>query len=153
MSAGLLLWHALVVGFGLAMAASDAHRRRVPNTIPACLVLLFAAAAVWFFPSERSIISAAIGLAVLCIGFLLFVWAALPGGDAKALAASATLISPADWFAVLAAFWLLTLVLALAQFAIRRNGSFPLGVPIGVTVAAYSANQVIWSFPGIPVPF
>lgn len=138
----VLSWQVAVAALALGMALNDARRFEVPNSIPAGLAALFLLAAISIFPSERSLISAATGAAVFTVGFGLFIADLLPGGDAKALAAAALIVAPWDWVTVLIAFWLMTLFFGLVLLFQGRGkkSRFPMGLPIGLTLAGYALS-------------
>jgi prepilin peptidase CpaA len=145
------LWQAALTFLGLAMAFHDARSLSIPNWIPALLLPLFLAAAVFFYPLERSVLAGLTGAAVLLGGFAMFLLKVLPGGDAKALAAASLFVAPTDWVMLLLSVpVLVALTSALVIIERRRAGvrmvldeareksGFPLGVPIGLALAAYA---------------
>jgi len=138
-----------VASLGIAMAYVDARYLRIPNSIIVLLLAAFGWGAALLWPQERSLLSAATGLALLAVCFAAFAVDWLPGGDAKALSASALLIAPTAWVPVLICLWLMTLFLLLVLglgLRARRGASaahgprpnYPFGVPIGLTLTAYA---------------
>lgn len=133
-------WSLALGGLGLAMALADARRGRIPNAVPLGLVALFLLSALIRFPPDRSLVAAAIALAVLAVAFGMFVLRWMPGGDGKALAASCLMIAPGDWPMVAVGFWLLTLLFVLVFLGTRTGprDPFPLGLPLGLTLVGYA---------------
>jgi len=135
-----LPWLLAVAVLGLVMAISDARSATIPNLVPVGLLVLYGIGAAFLFPLDRSLTSGLAGAVLLVVAFALFALGLLPGGDGKALAASALVISPADWLSVILAVWLLTVFFLLARRLAGHpfTDPFPFGVPLGVALAAHA---------------
>jgi len=142
-------------------AASDAFRMRIPNAL-----ILFLLAGYAFFvalspPGWADLAaSAAVGMAILAVGMILFARGWMGGGDVKLLAVSGLWFGPA----AMPAFLLLTALagglVTLGVIAFRATGAHrhsggwiaalhdPSGrVPYGIAIAA-AAVAVVFLRPG-----
>ncbi|MCZ0943926.1 MAG: prepilin peptidase [Gammaproteobacteria bacterium] len=111
----------LVSASGLAIAAcvTDWNQRQIPHWLLGGVVLLWGVAA-WLAPDALGappLSSLLCGVGAMAIGFALYTWAGLGGGDAKLLAALAIWLGPWDiglWLLGAAAVGLLLVLVAVA---------------------------------------
>lgn len=88
----------LLLAFPVAMAfaaANDLFTMRIPNKISLALITAFALAALYVqLPLQTVLLHLAIGAAALAVGFVMFSFRLLGGGDAKLMAAGALWMGP-----------------------------------------------------------
>jgi prepilin peptidase CpaA len=134
-------------GLLAAAGAWDLCRRRIPNVIPAALIVLFALAAATggFRPLAPHLISLAIAA---ILGIVLFYYGVWGGGDAKLLMAIAPFLVPQE----LLSFLLITgcaggIIAAaflvkrrLAPVSVPQAGGAPGEIPYGLALVAGGLN-------------
>ena len=150
-----MIQSALLLAFPIAMAfaaANDLFTMTIPNKISLALIATFAAAAAYAgLPFDQVATHVGVGAAALAVGFTLFAFNLLGGGDAKLLAAGALWIG-ADFAIPFVAYitifgGILSLVilayrrfvpahaLALPAWAMRLHTAGG-GIPYGIAIAA-----------------
>lgn len=120
----------------LIATLADLRFREIPDWIPLALVLLAATAAATGTANIRWWMVISGGLTGLAIGYALFRFAKLGGGDAKLIAALGALLGPVGlWFAL---FWMALAggVLALIAAA-RGQRDYAYAPAIAIGFAAY----------------
>jgi prepilin peptidase CpaA len=150
----LLSW--FIAGHGAA-AASDAARLRIPNALIVYLLGGVMVAAVLSQPGWAGLAAhAAVGLAILVGGLILFARGWMGGGDVKLLAVTGLWLGPAATPALLILTALAGGVLTLAMIGLRFCGANRLvggriaalrdpmdRVPYGIAIAAAAIAVVI----------
>ena len=145
-----------IAGHGLA-AASDALRMRIPNALILYLLTGFALTAALSHPGWADLAAhAAVGLAILGGGLILFARGWMGGGDVKLLAVTGLWLGPAAMPALLLLTALAGGVLTLAMIVARALGAHRLAggriaalrdpmdrVPYGIAIAAAAIAVVI----------
>ncbi len=139
----------------LAAAVTDIRTRKIPNVIPAGMVILFFAAAI-ALPDLNWLGATATAAAVFVFGAVLFATGKFGGGDVKLLAAAALWAGAAGIVPLLIVTTLVGGVLALIQLAPRVFNRFALLVrptlhisttfrtlPYGVAIAAGGAFTIV----------
>ncbi|WP_170935589.1 A24 family peptidase [Sphingopyxis indica] len=161
----LLAFQVAFVAILLLATASDIHSLRIPNLLPALMILLFLAAWVWGFPFRDPIWSHLAHFALaLAAGMALFHFRWFGGGDAKLYAAVAL------WFGLGDAVLLLLLtaltgalvVVVRMLFHIFRALAFDSGppehrrrlferkIPYGIAIAAGGIVTLLQTYPWSP---
>lgn len=144
------IWIVAVILSALIASGTDFLRYRIPNSLCAILALLFLWAAVREFTIEQALISLTIASIVFVCLFGLFCVDLMAGGDVKLVSVSCLFMQPGDWMASLVMFNFLLLSVAIiilitrtmlrqprALAVLNRGSPFPLGVPVGLSLAAY----------------
>ena len=98
--------------FGVAIV-SDLAGRWIPDSVPLALLLLFALYAVTASHMAPVWTHIAIGAVLLLLGFALFAFGGLGGGDGKLMAVAGLWVGPYDMEFFLVGLGLLSLCLAL----------------------------------------
>jgi prepilin peptidase CpaA len=153
---------AAFAGLVLFAAASDIATMQIPNWVSIAAVLLFPLAA-WLagLPAPQIGLHLGVGLVVFLVGFGLFSFGVLGGGDVKVIAAvsvwtGVAALSPFA-FAMTVAGGFLALALMLARRAAKPADTRPaflnrlLGVESGIPYAVAIAVGVAVAFPVLPV--
>lgn len=149
MSSLMLLAFPICMAFA---AANDLFTMTIPNKISLALLVSFAAAAMWAGLSLNDIaLHAGVGAAALVVGFALFAFNLVGGGDAKLLAAGALWMGPDFVIPYVAYMTIFGGILSVVILAYRRfvpAGNLPLpgwamrlhtnggGIPYGIAIAA-----------------
>lgn len=146
---------ALLLAFPVCMAfaaANDLFTMTIPNKISLALIAAFVVAAIYAaLPVDQIVMHAGIGVAALVVGFALFAFNLVGGGDAKLLAAGALWMG-ADYAIPFIAYMtifggvLSVVILAYRRFVpasslalpgwamrLHTNGG---GIPYGIAIAA-----------------
>ena len=98
--------------FGVAIV-SDLAGRRIPDSVPLALLLLFTLYSVTASHMAPVWTHVAIGAVLLLLGFALFAFGGLGGGDGKLMAVAGLWVGPYDMVFFLIGLGLLSLCLAL----------------------------------------
>ena len=162
-----LIAHALLLIFPLAVigaAITDATRYIIPNRLSAVLALAFVPTALAAgLPVAMVALYAAVGLAALAVGVVLFAFRVIGGGDAKLAAACMLWLGPVTalpfllWTAVAGGALAVALVAARRLPAwvaaagpgwvgrlLQRGGDVPYGVAIAVgALAAFPLSPLV----------
>ena len=134
-------------GLLAASAVWDLRHRRIPNTIPLLLLLLFFLGA-WAHAPEVPWANLAIGGLLLVVGFGLYATGGFGAGDGKLLAVSGLWVGPADLSMFL--FGTGGCVLALCLLALlpldrmrRMRPALPLALAIAPPAVVVLATRVL----------
>lgn len=149
----MIIYHALILLLVLA-AAFDVARLRIPNPVCAAVAALFLIPGIIHAPDLDLAGRFAALAAVLLVGWPLFTFGLVGGGDVKLLAATSLWVGLDRLLLHVACIALLGLVLLVVLLAVRyvaqgvaarlriaQGGAFPLslvpgeGVPYGVAIA------------------
>lgn len=149
MSSILLMLFPICMAFA---AANDLFTMTIPNRISLALILaFFATVAFAGFSGEQILLHAGIGAAALAVGFTLFAFKLVGGGDAKLLAAGALwmgadLAVPYVAYITIFGGLLSVVILAYRRFVPADNLPLPGwamrlhtqggGIPYGIAIAA-----------------
>lgn len=139
----------------LAAAVTDVLTRKIPNVIPAGMVILFFAAAI-ALPDLNWLGATAIAAAVFLFGAILFATGTIGGGDVKLLAAAALWAGVSGIVPLIVVTALAGGVLAFIQLAPSlfdharalvfsgvRTATKPRSLPYGVAIAAGGAFTIV----------
>ena len=135
----------------IAAAISDLRSFRIPNYLPAILILLFGANSVMTGFSGTSIDNVLHFLAALVVGMVLFSRGWIGGGDAKLYAAAALWF---DWAGAVALIFTTTIagaalaitLIALRMLGVRKNvPREDRRIPYGVAIATGAILTVAWT--------
>ena len=131
----LLLLLACCTAFSLAVI-SDLTGRWIPDTIPLTLLLLFVLYTLTIGHLAPVWTHIAIGAVLLLLGFILFAFGGLGGGDGKLMAVAGLWVGPHDLTFFLIGLGLLSLCLALfALLPFDRTRRLRANLPFAVTIA------------------
>lgn len=150
-----MIEYPLLLAFPVAMAfaaANDLFTMTIPNRISLLLIAAFVAAAlVTGLPGEQILIHIGVGAATLAVGFALFSFGLVGGGDAKLMAAGALwmgseLILQYVAYVTICGGALSLLILAYRRFVpahalqlpgwAQRLHTHGGGIPYGIAIAA-----------------
>ncbi|MCY4390338.1 MAG: prepilin peptidase [Desulfurellaceae bacterium] len=121
--------------FGAAIV-SDLGGRWIPDSIPLALLLLFALYALTGGHLASVWTHIAIGAVLLLVGFALFAFGGLGGGDGKLMAVAGLWVGPHDLTFFLIGLGLLSLCLALfALLPFERTRRLRANLPFAVAIA------------------
>jgi prepilin peptidase CpaA len=160
-----IIWFAFASLFLIA-AVIDARSYRIPNWIPLALGGLFVVAAV---ASGQPILGfwphLATGLAILAVGYLLYMLTGMGAGDAKLAAAGALWSGVTGLYMLTFTLAVSMAALALALVALRRlvpavsdhessvrilqrGAPVPLGIALAsaMILASWQFNPALWAF-------
>ncbi len=131
----LLLLLACCTAFSLAVI-SDLTGRWIPDTIPLTLLLLFVLYTLTIGHLAPVWTHIAIGAVLLLLGFILFAFGGLGGGDGKLMAVAGLWVGPHDLTFFLIGLGLLSLCLALfALLPFDRTRRLRANLPFAVAIA------------------
>ena len=131
----LLLLLACCTAFSLAVI-SDLTGRWIPDTIPLPLLLLFVLYTLTSGHLAPVWTHIAIGAVLLLLGFTLFAFGGLGGGDGKLMAVAGLWVGPHDLTRFLIGLGLLSLCLALfALLPFDRTRRLRANLPFAVAIA------------------
>ena len=115
---------------------SDLAGRWIPDSVPLALLLLFALYAVTSSHMVPVWTHIATGLVLLLVGFALFAFGGLGGGDGKLMAVAGLWVGPHDLTLFLVGLGLLSLCLALfALLPFDRTRRLRSNLPFAVAIA------------------
>lgn len=157
------LWVALVAMLPLMALTAwyDLKVLKIPNWLVLTVLAVFVVCGIWGLPFETFAWRIGQGFVVLVIGFVIFAFGGIGGGDAKMAAALAPFVIPADVLVFLALYAVATLflmaVLRMIQHYNRheetgwlaidqlhkpaRERVFPMGLIFAITVVLYIGFQ------------
>ncbi|MGV6800360.1 MAG: A24 family peptidase [bacterium] len=144
----------------IVAAINDLKSFKIPNWISVVLIAAFPLAALYFqYPPMLVLQCIGLGVAMLVLGFALFVLNVFGGGDAKLLAATAPWIGPSVFIVFLYKVVLMGGLFALILLLFRKTPALPVyahsnvimnlhqsgqQIPYGVAIAAGG----LWALPG-----
>lgn len=153
------LWLAIAAMLPLMALCAwyDLRSLRIPNWLVLGVLAVFLFTGLWGLPFEAFAWRLVQGVAVLLLGFALFSFGVIGGGDAKMAAALAPFVALGDILSVLLLYAVVTLVLLLVlrlamQFARHRTTGwmavdqyalparervFPMGLIFAITIVLY----------------